>query len=355
MMKTTIKTILYLLLSFIFLRCSYKGEDNLLDSFKNEKQIKGVEIPIDDALLGNPMELITIDTFLLVVDYFDNTWLNIFSINTGKQIKRDLNSGKGPNEIQRPYKITVTGERTFDIYDIFTKRLLSYDIDDILSEKKSTPFLKEDFKSDTARFLQILRLPDNKFFGTGIIFGGKYCVVNKKDALCEAFGEYPADEKHNNAGYNILGAAYQGLLELKPDGSKIVWANLKSPILEIIEIKDDKFEVIKKINFGLPLYDEYEDEMGGFSAETHENNKLGFRDINVTNEYIYALYSGRTFEEFDDKAIKCEYILVYDWEGNPLKKMKLERDVNSITVTLDNKYIYAIAETPFPRIIRYTL
>jgi hypothetical protein len=42
------------------------------------------------------------------------------------------------------------------------------------------------------------------------------------------------------------------------------------------------------------------------------NNRIAFCDIASSDKYIYALYSGRTTEEFKEKAHECEHLLVYD-------------------------------------------
>lgn len=47
-------------------------------------------------------------------------------------------------------------------------------------------------------------------------------------------------------------------------------------------------------------------------------NQSGFNDLSVTDELIFALYSGRKANE--ERSYFANQVWVFDWDGNPVKK-----------------------------------
>lgn len=85
-----------------------------------------------------------------------------------------------------------------------------------------------------------------------------------------------------------------------------------------------------------------------FNPETIEEgdlwyiNTVNFIDIVSTDEYIYALYWGNTFEgmDKDNKEGKAvTRICKFDWNGNLEKSYKIKRALKNIAVTKDGKSI----------------
>lgn len=74
-----------------------------------------------------------------------------------------------------------------------------------------------------------------------------------------------------------------------------------------------------------------------FDAE----NRMGYWDIDVTEEYIYTLYSGR--ERTDPNQSTGNKVFVFDWEGNPIKQLNLDVEVSRIAVDQNNETLYAVA------------
>ena len=348
-----------LILGFILLlsqSCSKKNPDSMLQLFPKEAEIRGTIMPIKENLLGHPMELINIDSLLIIVEFGSDTWLNIISSKTGRQINTCLTLGKGPTDVQYLKQISVyNNTKFFDIYDSQTRKLHTYYIDSILNDREITPIKTSSFEFAANKFFDILKYKSN-FISTGIIWDGKYAILDSAGNTVNVCSNYPADPKHPHVDYDILGMAYQGTLKTKPNGKRMVWAGYSSDMFEIYEIEDHQLNIIKNYCYDLPIYEEERGGMGGFSASPLSNSKRAFNDMDVTEKYIYTLYSGRSREECDiETAIKGNTILIFDWDGNPIKNLKLDRLINRFTVSSDNKFIYAIAETPYPVIVKYPI
>lgn len=57
---------------------------------------------------------------------------------------------------------------------------------------------------------------------------------------------------------------------------------------------------------------------------------MGYINIAATSKFVYALYSDKKL--FDSGGRKSNTVLVFDWEGNPVKKYLLDKETYYITV-----------------------
>src|SRR5690606_2836991 len=73
--------------------------------------------------------------------------------------------------------------------------------------------------------------------------------------------------------------------------------------------------------------------------ERTEKTRFAFVTGSVTNKYIYLLYSGKLNLVVNPNFGRIIY--VYDWDGNPIKEIVLDRDIMSLTVSEDDKTLYA--------------
>ena len=86
-----------------------------------------------------------------------------------------------------------------------------------------------------------------------------------------------------------------------------------------------------------------------------KNGKIGFCDIASDDNYIYLLYSGRVRGEAGAKANHCQHILVYDWNGKPIKHILLEKPLFSMKYNASLNRIYGIGYEPEGCILEYDL
>ncbi|MFC4871158.1 BF3164 family lipoprotein [Negadavirga shengliensis] len=87
------------------------------------------------------------------------------------------------------------------------------------------------------------------------------------------------------------------------------------------------------------------EEPGGIVRTVpQEDAKYCFVSGATSEKYIYALYSGnlRSATEFIDPAL-ADTVYVFDWKGNPVKKLTLDHSVRSIAVDEENQILYAAA------------
>lgn len=93
----------------------------------------------------------------------------------------------------------------------------------------------------------------------------------------------------------------------------------------------------------------------GYSVINDGNSPKCFTDLAVTNNHVYALYSGRTFKEHQLSYRESEYLFVYDWNGEKIKSCHLDIPISCFCIDEKEKKIYAIANLPDPTLVTFTL
>lgn len=76
-----------------------------------------------------------------------------------------------------------------------------------------------------------------------------------------------------------------------------------------------------------------------------------FIDTSITSKYVYCLYAG--CHDFAEKS----KIFIFEWTGEHVKTLQLDRSIRNFTVDNDNKYVIAIAsdETGGQDVVLYYL
>ncbi len=153
--------------------------------------------------------------------------------------------------------------------------------------------------------------------------------------IIDEFGRL--SNRPKNTPLHIITKASLTQTLLSPNNKKIVLAYIHTDVIEIFDINTKK-------SISLKGPENFNTEFKNFQNRWFENEetRVAFIGGATTNKYIYLLYSGKNFS--DEKAFKGSNIFVYDWEMNPVKKIKLNKEVYQICITDDDKTLYSYDE-----------
>jgi hypothetical protein len=73
-----------------------------------------------------------------------------------------------------------------------------------------------------------------------------------------------------------------------------------------------------------------------------KENNSGYLCVKGSDKFVYALFSGKPL--FDEDSNSSNIVICFDWNGNIVRKYKLDVDVNQITVDYADSYLYGIKE-----------
>jgi hypothetical protein len=85
------------------------------------------------------------------------------------------------------------------------------------------------------------------------------------------------------------------------------------------------------------------------------DNEYGCVDLYAKDQYVYMLYSGKTFNKYQEKMGEAERLRIYNWQGNLLKEADIDFPCKNLCVSADDSFLWVIAEIPEPTIVAYNL
>lgn len=109
--------------------------------------------------------------------------------------------------------------------------------------------------------------------------------------------------------------------------------------MDIIENINGKIKLKKSLRFGNPIYKPGAEADGLYqSVDMTEDTQVGYINLCATTKYLYALYSDKKIYE---NGRKSNLVLVFDWEGNAIRKYLLDADAHYIAVDEIGQKIFA--------------
>lgn len=313
---------------------------------------KGVNVNLDT--INKPIRAIIFDSLLVIKDLKARDYnFHIINVNKEKLVKSFGKSGRGPKEIDIPlgFNINPGKDREINTYARNKQKLFSFNIDSIIHKKNYEPSLVKEFSEN---YLTPVLLKNNHFIATGPFEEGRYRVTDKSLKKHQFKYDYPKDTDKHRVSRPTKSMVYQGNFILQPNGKHFAFATGSCGIIEIFQSKDKTIQKIKNHHFYNPVYT-VESEKDMRAPLNAKKNRNGFVDLSATKEYLYALFSGRTFYEYREKYAYGKNLLVFDWKGKPIKQYKLNKAVRCISVADNNKTMYAIASLPQPTILKFKL
>lgn len=317
--------------------CSSESNNgNAKYKFKSEERKGAIrEIILEDQLLG-PVSIAVYDSIMVLRDISEPPFFHIYNINSGKAIAKFGTRGQGPEDYNAPTQVDIdTRSREIMTFDVQSKLYRTYSLDTII-------------KNGVARNTKSIRFPveiedprpinDSIFITLGSFEKGMYAICNKGEIVKTEF-DYPGEINLPDIKKAFI---FDGKLKVSPDKTKLAYAALFCDVIEIFNIKNGNMEKIKTLFTFLP---EYSDGSNGdqIRVAVKHSTPMGYLDLFAGDNYIYALYNGRTKEAFKDRYFYGNQIHIFDWEGNPVKNLIVDRDIRALSVDETNNLLYTIS------------
>ncbi len=311
------------------------------DSVLNENFISFSKFPKEEVIvfkniydykegIAGMIKLLDSTLIIFNVQPGANNFLNNFSLSSGIISNGYLGKGRGPGEAIGPRAIGVNGNSLW-LQDITLKKTFTIDKGKIVDTISSVSFHEYPIED---HYYMIDFKDSLHFYGVGNI-NSEYKIQEidlTSGKVIKQFGKI----KKIPDGMSLLlfKSIYQSLIFTKPTGDKLV---LPYRYLDAIEIFNTETGSGLAI-LGPERYNvKYIPQPNGISRT--DETRFAFVNGTVTNEYIYLAYSGRTRRDSNSYDGNCIY--VYDWDGNPIRKLILNKCIQGLAVSKDNKTLYA--------------
>lgn len=134
--------------------------------------------------------------------------------------------------------------------------------------------------------------------------------------------------------------SYESFMLLKPDKKKLVLAGRYADQFELLDLSSGAYKKIRGPIGISPHLAPFRDNTGTTVGTPDESTLYGFLKGCVTQKHIYLLFSGyptKTAHHFYGNKL-----FVFDWEGNPVKEIRLKKDIITFSVSSDDKTLYTL-------------
>lgn len=178
---------------------------------------------------------------------------------------------------------------------------------------------------DTARFLA--EVP----FGTDEMIG---LYTYGQSEVVSIGLNYPAELARYSPQRKAM--ALGGFVAKCPGKNTFVYSSQQGRFVQIFDLQDDRAVNVRTVYNEMPRFDL--DEANG-GIRFRNESQLGFW-VFATANYIYLLDAGMCIGEMRQGRQGERTVNVFDWDGNPVRKLRFDRNFDMFSVDPEDKYLY---------------
>ncbi len=296
----------------------------------------------DSSIIGMPLDMTKYDNLLLISDFHGDSLIWIFDISKNKMKKRWISKGKGPDEFLSPIQMVLTDSiLAIQNRSQYSSRKYRINLSSLTLEG-AEPLIRIPTGID-----RLHPLNEGKYIASGIFEESRYAILNHDGEIVQYFGNYP----NYKAGEDYIPTLpkfmfHQSMFTYHSHREKL--ASVTQHVLEIINFPDHQPQVEKQIL--LSPYDYYYTD----GMQRADNFQIGAVFACSTHDYIYIIYNpsivnGRSRKEYNNQ------VWIFDWNGNPVKKILPDLQITCMYVEDDNKTVYCMVNAPDPTIATFII
>ena len=188
----------------------------------------------------------------------------------------------------------------------------------------------------------LIAVKTNDFIiSTGLYEEGRYLLYSPANGTARYFLSYPETPEFPDLREGTKAMLYaSSVLRVRPDQRAFVCADMHSGVIDFCRVEGQVIERVKTVRLHYPRVKI--SEVPSPRVAYRKDNRLGFMDIAVTEDRVYALYSGKTYGLDRERAFECQTLLVYDWKGNPVRSILLDTALQGIAYDREENAVYGI-------------
>lgn len=330
-----------------FLSCNKEINNPIRHFRESQRQVATHSrlIDLEEFDILKPVAAIRKDESYMIWDLNNEKLLHLVDFNT-KNVIRGIKKGSGPGEVVAIIDLQFK-EDNFFIFDPDRQK-----INRVYISCDTTLMLKEVEDIDSDKRLFAVNYQGSHLIATGL-FEDAWFVSLKKNGEIISKADFPTfEETDNTTGMERSMLYISTHIANKPDKKKVVAATQNFGVLSFFNyINGSILEEYKQIKYYGPKFT----LPGRGGIAWSKDGRVGFCGLDCDDEYVYALYSGRTYTEYGMQNHYCEHLLVYDWDGNPVKHYVLDIPLFSMKYDKENNTIYGIGYNPEGFFVEYQL
>lgn len=304
------------------------------NDFKQVYKAESIRLEGVSDSLFNIGKIVCTEDYLVINDFANDNPLHIIDIKNDSYLGAFGNIGQGPGEILVPWGLYSNYKNSIEVFDLQQQKIIDFSIDSLMLGGR---YLKEyDLKKFEKNSNSAL-IFKNKIYstsGTNIKYRLFEIGLSEIENKLNGYGNIP--DKVNDIPDHIHANAYATNMQM--DNNVFVFNYLNTPLVQVINRNSKIDFFLSGPELFTPIYKVDNKSKSPMYMFTKES-RLGYTDVKVTNNYIYALYNGNKVSDPDGQ--NASVIYVFQLDGSLIKKIVLDKGVINFDIYND-KIIYGI-------------
>lgn len=320
--------LIYIIIAVSHISCNKK--DNLETDFQLVEHLSTKDsINLEKLGILSPADVTYRDSIFIFSNFHNQKHISILNKSNFK-LNTIVNRGEGLNEILH-YMPVQSQDQKFLFLDRLKGTLFELQSSDNYNKIAQ-------FNNSIGRFYTLSQIDSNVYIGTGMFERNRFLIYDTSNHKYKFIGDYPQNKEISSLNNYQKSALYaRSFIGIQPYGNTIVVTH--NGLIDFYTIDKDWNLSLKACRyyhfpeFSIP-------EKGPIIAHKKEG-LTGVISSCYNSEYIYLLYSKTSLLEKGSDTFTSNTILVFNWDGTPIKQYVLDNDVRSICIEGNN--IWAIS------------
>ena len=303
---------------------------------------------ISSDSLGSPHLIAVGRDRIYVGDTKASRSLLIFDRHTGDFVSSVGDEGQGPREINFLWAMDFKpGQDSGWLFEFSPRRMLFFDGGSLTGESIVL--------QDLGAPMGPAWITGSRIASVGMYEEGRLAVHRADGDFMYFIGDHPPGE--SDVPVPVRQHAFEALIQTNSDSSKIVVATQNTDRIEIYDT-DSLLHTIRGPVFSEPHYTVHHNDSGDSWLSLDDETIKSYSSVAATDEFIFALYSGRTLEWLKRTTWFVppgRTVFVFTWSGHPVATLNIEDGVVAIGVSADSHNLYAVYHRPAPMVLHYEI
>jgi len=306
-------------------------------------------IELEDKEILNPHYIYYKDSFLIFTSLRGEREIQLLNLMTEKVTEYNV-IGQGKNEMSDYHTVRTNNDNMYMFADNRSGKVYGICLDSLKENLDADYELLFKFPVEKGRlFFRFIDMPEY-MMGIGMLGNGRFGLFNKDTGGYEEQMKYPENEEIASLDDIHKGALFsRTLMSAAEDGDRIVSSCFG--LVDFYSVSDDgKLALVRANHYHFPLF---KTGSGGQAITFKKEDKVGITCLCSDKNYVYALYSDKTVGEFGEGAYNAPYLLIWDWNGNPIKACKFPAALYGFAV--DGNTVYGLSREGAPIVYVFDL
>lgn len=327
-MKYTNLSTYLIIIALFFIGCN-KSQKNIESNNNDFVLVDSVILEETDIL--KPYDIFVQDSLCYFSVSHSLNHVSILNLNNLSSAHL-LKKGNAPNQMIHYRRLKDNKSDLFKCADM--DRKIFYTIEGGIH-------VREDFRmsDNIPHIFNVSQLNDSIIITTGTFTKGRILLYNKKRHTYSYQLNYPETDKTNEMTQLHKSILYNGtIIEPNAGGDKFVL--IDNGFLDFYKYKKDTTELIKSYKYHEKIFNL---RNNGPIVTYDKKTIVGFFNVTSDAKYVYLCYTDETYENTlqKERVIFGNTILIYDWNGNFIRKCSIEKDVSNIFIK--DKYLWGLS------------